>query len=596
MKRTWHLIFFLLATGVGLLAVAFFPKSSRIEIRAALSEDMEADIGTEAYGLRLEWDLPPGGEYHGITLKIDDAVFMLPPSATSYETVLEGSQPDYEILIAGRKKGWGSDKGSATVLVPGDNQRFTQNLKGIRINGTTLSFTHEVRGIDRKTLNYKASALFQGTPITVVPNELGGGIMEANIPLDGFRGAAAILLEFSGSNENGSYFGQIRTDGENFSFHSGPYSLSADASGFRLLDTSVGAHALGEVSYLGESLHLGLADAVPRSYTLKNAQGETGASGSYGHQNNGGIPLAEVAPGVYYVLLDGLPVIWGEVPVDSWHTVSRHGFSHRIRPKSEHGLLALEVALVEQLPIEVYDLAIDPGHGGMDTGTTGDGFYESHEALKISKYMAKRFEEHGLKVRLTRDGDYDPGLDEEYHYVETPYYDGGRVEQVYRYQAKYLISNHLNAVGGGVMAEGFEIYTSVMTDDSWSASVAEKLAGSGRVARDSLQNEYRVSKGSFKKWSNDFYGAGQQRDYLFMLRETGGVRSGATALGRYNPASYPSIPLHGAEGMLIEYAYIDNPVEARLWEAQYKEWAEAVVEGTLAYLGIDYQQALPMQY
>lgn len=52
-----------------------------------------------------------------------------------------------------------------------------------------------------------------------------------------------------------------------------------------------------------------------------------------------------------------------------------------------------------------YDILIDVGHGGHDSGAINFLMMESFLNLEISKYEKKRFEDHGLKVLMTRDND-----------------------------------------------------------------------------------------------------------------------------------------------------------------------------------------------
>lgn len=50
-------------------------------------------------------------------------------------------------------------------------------------------------------------------------------------------------------------------------------------------------------------------------------------------------------------------------------------------------------------------VVIDPGHGGADSGATGNGIIEKNMTLDISKYMYNRFKELGVPVELTRTTD-----------------------------------------------------------------------------------------------------------------------------------------------------------------------------------------------
>ena len=73
---------------------------------------------------------------------------------------------------------------------------------------------------------------------------------------------------------------------------------------------------------------------------------------------------------------------------------------------SKHPLGVYTINLVSQDVI--YDIMLDPGHGGIDPGAIGAGeIYEKHYVLDIVRQMAEILEAHGLKVGLTRDTDRD---------------------------------------------------------------------------------------------------------------------------------------------------------------------------------------------
>ena len=50
-------------------------------------------------------------------------------------------------------------------------------------------------------------------------------------------------------------------------------------------------------------------------------------------------------------------------------------------------------------------IVIDPGHGGVDSGATGNNQLEKDFTLKISKYMYDRLKELGIPVEITRETD-----------------------------------------------------------------------------------------------------------------------------------------------------------------------------------------------
>lgn len=54
-------------------------------------------------------------------------------------------------------------------------------------------------------------------------------------------------------------------------------------------------------------------------------------------------------------------------------------------------------------------IVIDAGHGGWDTGITGNGQQEKDVALRVATSLADRLQELGFKVKLLREGDVDMG-------------------------------------------------------------------------------------------------------------------------------------------------------------------------------------------
>ena len=62
------------------------------------------------------------------------------------------------------------------------------------------------------------------------------------------------------------------------------------------------------------------------------------------------------------------------------------------------------------LPEDVYDIVIDPGHGGTDAGSLSPDqkHYEKDIVLEIAHKTKAALEELGYKVLLTRDGTEDP--------------------------------------------------------------------------------------------------------------------------------------------------------------------------------------------
>ena len=184
-------------------------------------------------------------------------------------------------------------------------------------------------------------------------------------------------------------------------------------------------------------------------------------------------------------------------------------------------------------------IVIDPGHGGEDFGAIGNGIYEKDYNLKISKYMYDRFKELGIPVTLTRDTDISLTPSERANKVLSAYGNNSDV---------IVISNHLNAGGG----DGAEVIYALRNDDTLSQIILDKLGQTGQNIRRSYQRKSAVNP---------------KKDYYFMHRNTGDT-----------------------ESIIVEYGFIDSSKDdpsqiKRNWE----EYAEAVVQGVLDYIGYEYE-------
>lgn len=89
------------------------------------------------------------------------------------------------------------------------------------------------------------------------------------------------------------------------------------------------------------------------------------------------------------------------------------------------------------LPKNVYDIVIDPGHGGSDTGAKYGGYEEADLTIEYAKKVKKELEKLRLKVKITRDGTED----KENFGTQTVYDEKGRVNVVRRFQSKVCIFN-----------------------------------------------------------------------------------------------------------------------------------------------------------
>ena len=185
-----------------------------------------------------------------------------------------------------------------------------------------------------------------------------------------------------------------------------------------------------------------------------------------------------------------------------------------------------------------YKIVVDAGHGGVDPGAVSGGLQEKDFALKAAKYMANRFDELGIPVKLTRDSDETLSKSERIKRILNAF--GNRDDVI-------LISNHINAGKG----DGAEVVYALRNKDTLARSVLNNIAKEGQNIRSYYQ----------RRLPSD-----PTKDYYFIHRETGKL-----------------------EPILVEYGFIDSPKDDILQlQNNLDNYAEAVVKAVADYIGVPY--------
>lgn len=216
------------------------------------------------------------------------------------------------------------------------------------------------------------------------------------------------------------------------------------------------------------------------------------------------------------------------------------------------------------VPNNVYDIVIDPGHGGADVGAVNGNIYESNISLSISNLIKKKLEDEGFKIKLTREDDSNPG----------PYGEGGRATIPYEVKAKIFLSVHVNSTPHSIISGGTEVYASPNMNYDFAYNIASKIKEYANSTYSSLQL-YKVKDGvyvknlskqdieeareSAKNSGYTYYeNVTTNTPWYFYNRETGGYMTGAYMDGRNKV--YPANPYYnsnmGIEGYLLELGYI----------------------------------------
>ena len=248
----------------------------------------------------------------------------------------------------------------------------------------------------------------------------------------------------------------------------------------------------------------------------------------------------------------------------------------------------------QSLPKEIYDIVIDPGHGGMDVGTVSGEYHESNFTLSYSLLLKEKLESLGLKVKITRDKD-----------VSIPNYGKyGRVSIPYLTKAKLMLSIHMNSAKG-VKNGGVEIYVANHSNTNFAKSIAYNIVentSSNYSPNKSNRLEDGVylrtlTKSDLESIENDakkdgytpYEKATTDSTYYYIIRETGGIITGAYVDSR-NPKKEGNPYVnsnHGCESYLVEMGYMNSNSNLEILKNEKEKYVDAIVLSIRKELGID---------
>ena len=232
---------------------------------------------------------------------------------------------------------------------------------------------------------------------------------------------------------------------------------------------------------------------------------------------------------------------------------------------SKYNILKMSIENSE-LPEEVYDIVIDAGHGGKDTGERSGAQTEADITLDYAKLLKSRLEENGYKVKLTRD---DENSDK---YTDINMYDKeGRITLACESKAKLMLSFHINNGVKGL--KGLDIYAPSKSYLDFAKDMANKIKEYSNISY-SNNNSFKKADGVYvrnftksviKDYENtankkgyEPYNITADTPYLYTIREVGGIATGAYVDGRnkiYSKNEYYNTN-QGIECYQIELGYI----------------------------------------
>ncbi len=216
---------------------------------------------------------------------------------------------------------------------------------------------------------------------------------------------------------------------------------------------------------------------------------------------NRGIDLENLALNDYYLLLK---VTYSNSDIKyyslanrseygniTYYTITKNHSNHKIDISfgqyQNIPYMSINVTQANELPEDVYDIAIDPGHGGSDAGATSGDYTEANLVLDCALTLKSKLEDLGLKVFLSRD-ETSPS-DENTAY--TMYDENGRINILNGSHAKLLISLHLNSEIYNKDEGGVEVYAPNDCNLDFASLLAKNIVEKG--------NTYYSELSSFKK-------------------------------------------------------------------------------------------------
>lgn len=179
------------------------------------------------------------------------------------------------------------------------------------------------------------------------------------------------------------------------------------------------------------------------------------------------------------------------------------------------------------------------GHGGVDSGAVGNGFYEKNLNLAIALACNEVLQRHNVNVLMSRTTDENDTLTEE-------------IKECNAFAPDLAIDIHNNA-GGGDGAEAFYHYGGGLSK-TLAENVLSEIVAIGQNSRGA-----KIRKGD------------NGRDYYGFIRET------------------------AAPAVIVECAFVDNAEDIKIINTAEKQKAMgvAVAKGILKTLGIAYLEPTP---
>ncbi len=327
---------------------------------------------------------------------------------------------------------------------------------------------------------------------------------------------------------------------------------------------------------------------------------------------NKGINLEFLPTGVYYLVIkavtmeDDKPITkYFSVKNDTdyqnleYYTLTKDGKNNKIDIEWDtyEECPTLRFTIKEcELPNDVYDITIDPGHGGFDAGAVGtlDGvtYHEADLNLNVSLKLKEILEAKGYKVAMTRTKDEDVSI----------YEPGGSATLANDVKSKFNFALHHNSFAyEASYLKGLEVYVASDIEFDFANLLIDNITKQANT-QISPKEIYQTAPGIYQRYfseeeilEDEVQPSNKTTSmiYYYNIRELGGISTQSTNDGRYYDINgYVANPYNKSnnttEPYLLELGYVNNEDDLRNIVGHEEDYARGIYNALEEYLSTNY--------
>ena len=285
-----------------------------------------------------------------------------------------------------------------------------------------------------------------------------------------------------------------------------------------------------------------------------------------------------------------------EYKESTYYTLSKYNNKILINSNNDYNTMMFNIT--ENKDSEIYDITIDPGHGGMDSGGTANDYKETDFTMDISLKIKENLEKQNIKVKLTHNEN-----DLTKNEVMDEYNKHGRAVIPNEVKSKYTFSIHINKNTSSKVS-GIEVYTAKGINYDFANSLADNITSytelgyssnklykmfNGVYTHNFTEKEIEDSLAGYEKKGYKAYNVTENSNYLYMIRETGGYLTGAY-VDDSNSDKVGTNPYYknniANESYLLELGYLSNKSDLEILIKSKDTLTKAISDAIIKELGL----------